>query len=61
MLVLKRKERETVVIPLPEGGEITIVVGRCRSGNVSLGFDAPKEITILRSELPRHSEEPVAA
>ncbi len=47
MLILSRKEDESIVI----GDNITIKVISVEKGLVKLGIDAPKDITILRSEL----------
>lgn len=48
MLVLTRKLRERVLI---DGGRIVVEVVRLESGQVGLGFVAPREVTILREEL----------
>ena len=47
MLILSRKEDESIVI----GDNITIKIISIEKGLVKLGIDAPSEITILRSEL----------
>ena len=47
MLILSRKEEESVVI----GDNIVIKVISIDKGNVKLGFDAPPQTLILRSEL----------
>lgn len=47
MLVLSRKEEESVVI----GENIVIKVISIDKGSVKLGFDAPPQKLILRSEL----------
>ena len=47
MLVLSRRIGESIVI----GGGITIKVMKIKGNAVQLGFDAPKEIPIHRSEL----------
>ncbi|HYV34570.1 MAG TPA: carbon storage regulator [Gemmataceae bacterium] len=49
MLVLTRKAGEKIVI----GNDITIVVVELTHQKVRLGFDAPKNIPILRDELCR--------
>lgn len=49
MLVLSRKEGESVMI----GGNIAVTVIRLAGGRVRLGIAAPKEVSILRSELPQ--------
>jgi len=50
MLVLNRKERETVVI-MVNGIKIEVSVSEIRRGCVRLGFSAPEGVTILRKEL----------
>jgi carbon storage regulator len=47
VLVLSRKRNEAVVI----NGDITVTVVDIRGDKVRLGFVAPKEVGILRSEL----------
>lgn len=53
MLVLKRKEGQSIVI----GGNIIIKVHKIEGRSVKLAIDAPKEINILRSELIERAEE----
>jgi len=47
MLVLARKKNEKIMI----GDNIEITVLDVRGGTVRLGFDAPRDIVILRGEL----------
>lgn len=47
MLVVKRKTSESLVI----NDNIIIKIISCDNGNVKIGIDAPKDISILRSEL----------
>lgn len=47
MLVLTRKENEKIRI----GDEVVISILGVEGGNVKVGIDAPKEITILRMEV----------
>lgn len=47
MLILSRKYGESIVI----GGKIVVTVGRVNGKVVQLGIDAPKEVSIRRSEL----------
>lgn len=47
MLILSRKEDESIVI----GDNITIKIVSIEKGLVKIGIDAPSEVTILRSEL----------
>ena len=47
MLILQRKEGETLLI----GDEIEVTVLSVEAGRVRLAVQAPRDITILRSEL----------
>ena len=47
MLVLSRKNRESIVVD----GRITVTVLAVRGNVVRIGIDAPKEIQVRRSEL----------
>ncbi len=47
MLILSRKEGESIVI----GDNITVKIVSAEKGVVKIGIEAPKEVTILRSEL----------
>ena len=47
MLVLSRKENESIVI----GDDITIVVLAILGDKVRLGVDAPKEVSVHRKEV----------
>ncbi len=47
MLVLTRRTEESVVI----GGNIVVTVLGVEGEKVKIGIDAPREVTILRSEL----------
>ena len=49
MLVLSRKRGEQIVI----GNGVTVTVLDIRSGQVRLGFDAPKELPIHRAEVQK--------
>lgn len=49
MLILARWRGESVLID----GSITVTVLEVNGGQVRLGFDAPREISIVREELPR--------
>jgi len=47
MLVLSRKKGEKIDI----GDNITIIVLDIRGGQVKLGIEAPKDVTVLRKEV----------
>lgn len=53
MLVLSRKNQESVVVSSPEGGECLLKVSviEIRGNRVKLGFQAADDVAILRSEL----------
>ncbi len=47
MLILGRKEKETIMI----GNDVTISIENITKGMVKIGIDAPKDVIILRGEL----------
>lgn len=47
MLVLQRKENESIMI----GDDIKVTIVRTQHSNVRIGIDAPEEIEIMREEL----------
>jgi carbon storage regulator len=49
--MLSRKISEKIVITLPDGKLVTITVTDIEHGKCKLGFEAPKEVPIFRSEL----------
>lgn len=53
MLVLARKEDESIVI----GDNIVVKVISVENGVVKLGIDAPREISIIRDELIQEVKE----
>ena len=53
MLVLSRKENESITID----GNIEITIVNCGRGQVKLGINAPKHISILRGELKSRESE----
>lgn len=53
MLVLSRKETETIKI----GDEIEITLVRVSGDRVRVGIQAPAELVILRGELEKHPEQ----
>jgi carbon storage regulator CsrA len=44
MLVLSRKDGESITIKCPDGQEIKIIVVAIRGTSVRMGFDAPKSM-----------------
>jgi carbon storage regulator len=56
MLVLTRKENESIVV---DGGQIVLTVLKIRGNQISLGIQAPKEVSILRAELKGSGPVPV--
>lgn len=50
MLLLERKIDETITLELPDGGVITVLVQKIRGGIVTLGFNAPRNIVLLRDD-----------
>lgn len=48
MLVLSRQEGQQIVI----GGRIVVTVVQVRGGRIRLGIEAPREVSVRRSELP---------
>lgn len=51
MLVLKRSTGDSVAIALPDGRSVTVLVNDIGNGQAVLGFDAPADIRILRTEV----------
>lgn len=51
MLVLQRDPGQSVVLILPDGTEIKVMVVCWHRAGIRLGFEAPKDVKILRSEL----------
>ncbi|KAA1261980.1 hypothetical protein LF1_45410 [Rubripirellula obstinata] len=58
MLVLSRKQNESVL--LPEAG-ITITVLKIKGGRIQIGIDAPTELSILRGEIGEETDSRLAA
>ncbi len=50
MLILTREKNESVVIS-PPVGKIEVVVLKVTNGKVTLGFIAPKSVTVHRKEI----------
>ena len=53
MLILTRKEGETILI----GENISIKVVEIRGRQVRLGIDAPADILVLREEMKLHEQD----
>jgi carbon storage regulator len=53
MLVLTRKVGESIVI----ADDIVVTVLEIRGGQVRLGVEAPKDVSIHRSEVQEHASE----
>jgi len=51
MLKLQRKYQQQIIITLPNNELITITVAKIRPGIVNLGFEAPDNVHIDRSEV----------
>lgn len=51
MLVLSRKEMESLVVELPNGDTIVLKVLKIRGSKVNLGITAPAHIRVDRSEI----------
>lgn len=52
MLVLSRKQQQEIAI----GENIKITVIKIKGNTVRLGIDAPRDVKVVRGELPRQSE-----
>ena len=60
MLVLTRKLQERICI----GNDITVTVLRVKGQQVRIGIEAPRDVRVIRGELPpnaTHREEPAMA
>jgi len=51
MLVLSRKQHESIVID----ATVTITVLRVKGNKVQIGIDAPSDVHVIRGELPRRA------
>ena len=56
MLVLSRKEKQTIKI----GDDVTITITRVNGERVKIGIEAPKELRVIRGELEKPQEEKAA-
>ena len=52
MLVLSRKTGDSLSI----GGNVRVTVIAIRNGQIKLGIEAPKDVKVLREELPKKQE-----
>lgn len=50
MLILTRRPGETIAITTPSGETIKVQFIERKGNQIRLGFDAPKEITIMRDD-----------
>jgi len=57
MLVLTRKLGETIVI----GGNVRVEILKVSAGQVSIGIDAPRSVTVDREEIHARKEREDAA
>lgn len=53
MLILSRKREERVVIETEAGERVEVTVCQIGEEKVRLGFEAPRGVRILRSEIER--------
>jgi len=51
MLILARRQGESLILRTPEGQEIKVLILGTKNGLAKIGIDAPSEIEILRDEL----------
>ena len=56
MLVLSRKQQQDIVI----GDDVKITVLKVKGNTVRLGIEAPKNVRVIRGELPRDEEDQIA-
>lgn len=58
MLVLSRKEGESIVLTTSTGETVTITLTKYRGVQTIVGIEAPKNVKILRTELQnRHDSD----
>ena len=53
MLVLTRKESESITLNLPDGEKITVTLKKIRGSQVQIGIEAEQVIKIWRTELKK--------
>lgn len=52
MLILTRRKGDTILI----GDNVVITITNVNGSSVKVGIEAPKEISVIRGELPVHSK-----
>ena len=51
MLVLARKQSESLILKTPDGKQIKVLILGTKNGQAKIGVDAPSDIINLRDEL----------
>ena len=51
MLVLTRKERQSLFLILADGTRIEVIVQKTQGSGVKVAIDAPKAVRIVRNEI----------
>jgi len=54
MLILSRREGESVILETSEG-PISVAITNVDGNQIKMGLDAPESVKILREELRKHS------
>lgn len=54
MLVLSRKLNQEIVI----GDNVKVTILKIKGNTVRLGIEAPRNVRVVRGELPKHEEQP---
>jgi len=54
MLVLSRKQQQQIKI----GDEITVTIVKVKGNTVRVGIEAPRDVRVIRAELPKEGSEP---
>jgi carbon storage regulator CsrA len=55
MLILSRRQEETVTITTPDGFTITVMVCQILPSIVRLGFVAPREVQVVRDDAKKQT------
>jgi len=53
MLVLSRKQQQQIKI----GDQITVTIVKVKGNTVRVGIEAPRDVRVIRAELPKESDE----